>query len=184
MFAIKGGGNRPLYRWLERDWQPWCPQRPERPRLCRLCTTPRQWTERFVAAPTIFGVIDTYGMELSHPIREGRRPRQIGNKGSSNHRWIVGGKWCLRLTKFGVVVAWDSETANVDDHTFQSLIWQFGEQMMVCSETAVQARAGDPSHRKRCARGAWHARMLIATVLSMLTLVTHFKQVMPRVVYL
>jgi hypothetical protein len=181
MFAIKGVGNRPFYRWLERDGKPWFPQLPERTRLFRLFTTHRQWTERFLAAPTIFGVIETYGIELIHPIREGRSPRQIGKKGDSNHRWIVGGKLCLLLNKFGLVVAWDSETANVYDHTFQSLIWPFEEQMIVLSETAFHARAGDPSHLKLCERGAWNDRMLIETVLSMLTLVTHFKKVMHRV---
>jgi hypothetical protein len=181
MFAIKGVGNRPCYRWLERDGKPWFPQRPERTRLFRWFTTHRPWTERFLAAPTLFGVIETYGIELIHPIREGRSPRQIGKKGYSNHRWIVGGKLCLLLNKFGLVVAWDSETANVYDHTFQSLIWPFEEQMIVLSETAFHARAGDPSHLTLCERGAWNDRMLIETVLSMLTLVTHFKKVMHRV---
>jgi hypothetical protein len=35
----------------------------------------------------VLGVIDTYGIELIHPIREGRSPQQIGRKGVSNHRW-------------------------------------------------------------------------------------------------
>ena len=29
---------------------------------------------------------------MIHPMREGRRAAQIGKKGHSNHRWIVGGK--------------------------------------------------------------------------------------------
>jgi hypothetical protein len=37
-------------------------------------------------------LIDTYGIELIHPMREGRSPQHIGRKGLSNHRWIVGGK--------------------------------------------------------------------------------------------
>ena len=54
--------------------------------------TQQDWTEAFLASPTVLGVIDTYGIELIHPIREGRRLRQIGRKGLSNHRWMVGGK--------------------------------------------------------------------------------------------
>ena len=53
--------------------------------------------------------------------------------------------------------------------------------MIVLSDTAFHARAGDPSNLKLCERGAWNDRMLIETVLSMLTLVTHFKKVMHRV---
>jgi hypothetical protein len=33
----------------------------------------------------------TYGTELIHPMREGRNSQQIGRKGSSNHRWSIGG---------------------------------------------------------------------------------------------
>jgi hypothetical protein len=46
----------------------------------------------FLATPTVRGVLDTYGIERIHPRREGRSPQQIGRKGLSNHRWIVGGK--------------------------------------------------------------------------------------------
>ena len=47
------------------------------------------------------GVIDTYGLERMHPIREGRSPQQIGRQGLSNHRWIVGGKLCQLLNQYG-----------------------------------------------------------------------------------
>jgi hypothetical protein len=65
--------------------------------------THHDWTQVFLAAPTVLGVIDTYGIELIHPIREGRSPQQIGRKGLSNHRWIVGGKLCLLLNQWGLV---------------------------------------------------------------------------------
>lgn len=180
MFAIKGVGNRPFYRWLARDWTACFPHLPERTRLFRLFTTHRLWTERFLAEPTIFGVIDTYGIELIHPIREGRSPRQIGRKGYSNHRWIVGGKLGLLLNKFGLVVAWDCQTANVYDNKFQPLVRQVEEQMIVFGDTAFHAAAGDPSNLKLCERGEWNDRMLVETVLSMLTVVNHFKKVMHR----
>jgi hypothetical protein len=75
-----------------------------------------------LATPTVLGVIDTCGIELIHPIREGRSPQQIGRKGLSNHRWIVRGKLGLVLNQYGTVVAWDCATANVADTTFQWLI--------------------------------------------------------------
>lgn len=43
------------------------------------------------------------------------------------------------------------------------------------------AKDGDPANMKICDRGTWNTRMLIETVLSMLTLVCHFKKVMHRV---
>jgi hypothetical protein len=99
LFAIKGGGIRAFYRWLTRDYVPLFPQVPERTRLARLFKTHTTWTARFLAAPTVLGVADTYGIELIHPMREGRSPGQIGKKGKSNHRWIVGGKVCFILNQ-------------------------------------------------------------------------------------
>src|SRR5438093_2167881 len=133
-----------------------------------------------MAAPTVLGVIDTYGIELTHPMREGRSPHQIGRKGLSNHRWMVGGKLCLLLKQWGFIVAWDCATANVPENTFQWLIRQFEEQMIVLSDTAFHAAAGDPANLKLCRRGEWEERILVETVLSMLTLVCHLKKVMHR----
>ena len=89
LHALKGAGNRTFSRWLTRDYRPLFPHVPERTRLFRLLTTHQDWTQVFLAAPTVLGVIDTYGIELIHPMREGRSPQQIGRKGLSNHRWIA-----------------------------------------------------------------------------------------------
>src|SRR6266403_1303708 len=181
LHALKGGGNRAFYRWLTRDYRALFPRLPERTRLFRLFKTHEDWTQVFLAAPTVLGVIDTYGIELIHPMREGRSPQQIGRKGLSNHRWIVGGKLCLLLNQWGLVVAWECATANVADNTFQGLIRQFEERMIILSDTAFHAAEGDPANLTLCRRGEWQDRLLVETVLSMLTLVCHFKKVMHRV---
>ena len=74
LHALKGGGNRAFSRWLTRDYRPLFPCLPERTRLFRLFATHHAWTQAFLAAPTVLGVIDTYGIELIHPVREGRSP--------------------------------------------------------------------------------------------------------------
>jgi hypothetical protein len=181
LHALKGGGNRAFYRWLTRDYRTLFPQLPERTRLFRLFRTHQDWTQAFLASPTVLGVIDTYGIELLHPIREGRSPVQIGHNGLSNHCWIVGGKLCLLVNQWGVIVAWACATANVADTTFQWLIRQFEERMIVLSDTGFHAAEGDPANLKLCPRGEWQDRMLVETVLSRLTLITHFKKVMHRV---
>src|SRR6266851_6728059 len=66
LHALKGGGNRAFYRWLTRDYRALFPQLPERTRLFRLFRTHQAWTQAFLAAPTVLGVIDTYGIELIH----------------------------------------------------------------------------------------------------------------------
>jgi hypothetical protein len=181
LHALKGGGNRAFYRWLTRDYRALFPQLPERTRLFRLFTTHQDWTQAFLAAPTVLGVIDTYGIELIHPMREGRSAKQIGRKGLSNHRWIVGGKLCLVLNQWGLIVAWECATAHVAANTLQWLIQQCEERMIVLSDTAFHAAEGDPTHLKLCQRGEWEDRILVETVLSMLTLVCHCKKVMHRV---
>jgi hypothetical protein len=131
LHALKGVGNRAFYRWLTRDYRPLFPRLPERTRLFRLFKTHQDWTQAFLASPTVLGVIDTYGIELIHPIREGRSPQQIGRKGLSNHRWIVGGKLCLLLNQWGLIVGWACATANTADNTFQWLIQQVDGRMIV-----------------------------------------------------
>jgi hypothetical protein len=142
LHALKGVGNRAFYRWLTRDYRPLFPRLPERTRLFRLLRTHQDWTRAFLAAPTVLGVIDTYGIELLHHMRVGRSPQQIGRKGLSNHRWIVGGKLCLLLNQYGLVVAWAYATANVADNTFQWLIWQVDGRMIVLSDTAFHTHRG------------------------------------------
>ena len=61
------------------------------------------------------------------------------------------------------------------------LIRQFEECMIILSDTAFHAAEGDPANLKLCQRGEWDDRMLVETVFSMLTLVSHFKKVMHRV---
>jgi hypothetical protein len=130
LFAIKGGGTRAFYRWLTRDYLSLFPQVPERTRLARLFKTHTAWTARFLAAPTVLGVADTYGIELIPPMREGRSPAQMGKKGKRNHRWIVGGKLCFILNQWGLICAWDCATANVHDTHFQPLVAQWDGRMI------------------------------------------------------
>ena len=180
LLAVKGGGMRAFYRWLTRDYLALLPQVPERTRLARLCKTHTAWTTHFLAAPTVLGVADSYGIELIHPMREGRSPAQMGTKGQSNHRWIVGGKLCFILNQGGLLCAWDCATANVYDAHFHPLRAQFDGQRSVLTETGFHAQTGDPANMNVCPRGTWNTRRLVETVLSMLTTVFHSKKVSHR----
>jgi hypothetical protein len=181
LFALKGVGNRAFYRWLARDWRAWFPGLPERTRLFRLFATHQDWTDRFLADPTVLGVADSYGIELLHPVREGRSPRQIGRKGLSNKRWIVGGKLAFVLNQWGLVAAWDCATANVSDTQFLPLVARFEQQMIVCTDRGFHSAEHDPPNLKICAPHTWNCRMMVETVLSMLTVVVHLKKVAHRV---
>lgn len=175
LYALKGGGKRAFYRWLVRDWLAFFPRLPERTRLFRLFAAHADWTDAFRAEPSTLGVIDSYGIELIHPVREGRSSRSIGKKGLSNRRWIVGGKLCLVVNQWGLIVDWDCHTANVHDSVFHPMISRFREQMILLGDQGFHAQAGDPANLKICPAKTWGDRMVIETVFSMLTLIGRFK---------
>jgi hypothetical protein len=85
------------------------------------------------------------------------------------------------LNQYGLIVVWACDTANVADNTFQWLIRQVEERMMVLSDTAFHAAEGDPANLTLCQRGEWNDRILVETVLSMLTVICHCKKVVHRV---
>lgn len=180
LFALKGGTFRAFYRWLVRDYAALFGGVPERTRLLRLLVTHVDWCEHFLADPTFFTVLDSYGIELIHPIREGRSPRQIGKKGKSNWRWIVGMKLCWLINDRGEVVAWDWDTANVHDQRFLPLIEPWLEQTIVLADTGFADAEGIPDNLKLCPRGTWNERMLVETTLSLATLVFGLKKVFHR----
>jgi hypothetical protein len=176
LYALKGCGQRAFWRWLTRDYRPLFPHLPHRTRLFRLFNSHSQHVEVFLASPSLIGVIDTYGIELLHPIREGRSERQIGRKGKSNHRWIVGGKLCFLLNHLGLVVSWDCDTANVyDGSSFQHLVDDVSSTTVVFSDESFSKKDWHPTNLRICKRGEWNVRMVVETVLSMLTYICDFK---------
>ncbi len=107
-----------------------------------------------MAQPTFFTVIDSYGIELIHPIREKRTPAQIGKKGKSNWRWIVGMKLCWLLNDRGEVVSWAWDTANVADQVFLPLVAALRTKRIVLADTGFKDAAGIPDQPQAlCAEG-------------------------------
>jgi len=177
LYALSGKGQWAFWRWLTKYYQDLFPHLPERTRLFRLFNTHRYLIERFMADPSILGVIDSYGIELVQPIREGRSDKQIGKKGKSNHRWIVGGKLCLLLNYLGLIVAWACDTANVyDGSAFQQLVDDVADDMIVFADMSFDKKEWQPTNLHLCKRGEWNVRMLVETVLSMLTYICDFKR--------
>ncbi len=153
LYALKGCGQRAFWRWLERDYRPLFPNLPHRTRLFRLFNSHRHYADRFLASTSLIGVIDSYGIELLHPFREGRSPKQIGKKGKSNHRWIVGGKLCYLLNHLGLVVSWACDTANVyDGSAFQRLVDDVADEMVVFSDTGFAKTDWHPTNLRLCRR--------------------------------
>lgn len=180
LFALKGGYFRAFYRWLKRDYEGLFAGLPERTRLQRALSTHRSWCDGFLAQPSFFTVIDSYGIELIHPIREGRSDQQIGKKGKSNWRWIVGMKLCWLINDAGRVVSWAWDTANVHDQVFLPLVSALEDESIVLADTGFNDADGIPANLKLCPRGTWNERMLVETTLSLVTTVCRLKKVFHR----
>ena len=117
LYAVKGVSRRAFYDWLKDNYGHLFPKLPEGTRLFRRLEAQACWTGYFWAQPTIRGVADRYGIELGHPVQAGRNFHQVGKKGKSNHRWMVGGKLGIVLNQWGLIVDWDGATAPIFDQS-------------------------------------------------------------------
>jgi hypothetical protein len=115
IFTLKGGSYRAFYRWFAANWADLFAGIPEQSRLFRQLCQVAPYTDQFLADPTTLSIIDSFGIELIHPFREGRSPTQLGTKGLSNHRWIVGVKLAWLINQAGAVVEWQWLPAHVSD---------------------------------------------------------------------
>lgn len=181
LFVLKGASYRAFYRWTQRDLRSLFPHLPDRTRLLRLFRRHASLTDCFLAQPSFFTVMDTYGVELLHPVREKRSRATLGRKGLSNRRWIVGVKLCWLITDAGEVVDWAWETANVHDQVFRSVAEQFAEETIALVDLGF--RQANTPHRnlKFCPPGTWNERMVIETVFSLITTVCRLKKIRHRV---
>ena len=183
LMALKGTSQHAFYRWIGQNWIGLFPALPERTRLFRRLKTHRKLTEKFLAEPTLFGVIDSYGIEMCHPIRENHQPHRnrIGKKGFASWKWIVGAKFCLLTNKFGLVTDWQIKTANVSDQEFLPLVEAVSDKMIVLADIGFRRKINQPENLKICRRGEWNDRMLIETVFSLLSQVCRLKHLRQRV---
>jgi hypothetical protein len=189
LFVLKGAGERAFYRWARRDLLGLFPALPERTRLFRLFAAHRDWSDRFLAAPTFFGVADSFGIELVQTRRLGRSPRQIATRGFCAGRWIGGVKLGLVVNAHGQVCAWDARGANrYDADAFAHLVARYADRMIVLADGNFHKSPfhrkppdPDPPNLKVCPRGAWNQRRrLVETVLSILARVCALKRLGER----
>jgi len=183
LYTLKSArGKRAFDRWLRANYLGMFPNLTERTRLFRAISTfrVRAWADRFLACPTALGIVDTMGVEMIHPYREGRAKNPIYRKGYSNHRWIVGVKVCAVVNEQGLICDWECESANVADNSFHPLIEKFKDKMHVLADKGFHAKAGNPDNLIICNRGERNERMTIETVFSLLCRVLNLKKVGER----
>jgi hypothetical protein len=181
LFSLKGGCFRAFYRWLNKNYGAYFPKLPERSRLARLLRDYAEQAFDFLADPSFFTVVDTYGIELIHPRREGRSKRQIGKKGKSNGRWIVGIKLAWLINDDGEVVDWSWDTANEADNIFRPLASAYDGETIALADQGLWAKDTPAQNIKCCERGTWNERFTIETNLSWVTELFHPKKLYHRV---
>jgi hypothetical protein len=187
LFVLKGRSERAFYRWAQRELIELFPHLPERTRLFRLFATHRNWSDRFLAQPTFFGVADSFGIELLRTRRLGRSTQQIAQRGFCAGRWIAGVKLGWVINAHGQVCAWDVKTANLyDADAFAELVWAYQHQMIVLADCNFhkspyhRKHDPDPPNLKICPRNLWNQRRLIETTLSMLQALCSLKRLTER----
>jgi hypothetical protein len=181
VFCLKGGRYRAFYRWLNANYRALFPKLPELSRLHRLLRDYAPLADAFLAEPSFFTVLDTYGIELIHPRREGRSPQQLGKKGISNGRWIVGLKLGWLINNRGEVVEWGWDTADAPDNVFRPLGTLYDGRSIVLCDLGLRETGAPQQNLKYCARGTWNERFTIETDLSWVTEVFHAKKLYHRV---
>lgn len=181
VFALRGGQFRPFYRWFLANYRSLFPNIPHLTRLLRLLRRCAAYADEFLSTPSLFTIADTYGIELIHPRREGRSTRQLGKKGKSNQRWIVGVKLGWLINNQGKVVTWQWDTANVSDRTFRDLALAYNGETIVLCDLGFREKGASHENMLFCAKGTWSERFLIETDFSWLTLLLDAKKMYHRV---
>ena len=97
-------------------------------------------------------------------------------RGISNQHWIVGGKLCAVVNRFGLICDWDCAGANVHDQTFHPLLRRYDGRMIVLADWGFYRAAGAPANVMICRRGQRNVRMKAETVFSMLSVEWGFKE--------
>lgn len=180
LFALKGGKFRAFHRWLDANYRYLFPRLNERTRLARLLVRYQDMTDRFLAEPSFFTIIDTFGIELIHPRRAGRTKQQLGRKGVSNGRWIVGVKIAWLINDHGQVVDWAWNDAATADNDFNELAYQ-RETITIClGDMGFRRAEADLRNIQICTKGTWNERFLIETLYSLIDGVFHSKKVYHR----
>jgi len=174
LFVLVGRSFRRYYRWLVK--RKLFPVLPERSRLQRLVNHYSYVCEEFMGSRTFYGILDSFGIEVIHPIREGRSEESsaVSGKGKSNHRWIVGRKVAVTINQHYEIVTMSDDKANVCDNSFDE---EHKEAVDInLTDQGFKKKEGTPESFKICKKGQWNERMGVETLFSLWTRILNMKK--------
>lgn len=176
LFALKGNSFRRFHAWLAHRK---LLNLPERSRLCRLLIKHRRLCNQFLSSETFFNVIDSFGVEIIHPVREKRskQSQQVSKKGKSNKRWIIGRKINVAINGELEIVDYQEQTANVFDNTFNEAYKKKNHIYLTDNGYRKQKKlGGSPENFKICKKGTWNnERMWVERLFSLWTRICGMK---------
>lgn len=174
LFVLLGRSFRRFHRWLKK--REIFLSIPERSRLQRLVNHYSFLCEAFLGSKTFYGILDSFGIEIIHPIREGRskQSQQVSGKGKSNHRWIVGRKTAVTINQNYEIVTISDDKVNVSDNSFDEEHTEAADINL--TDFGFKRKVGTPENFKICKKGQWNERMGVETLFSLWTRVLNMKK--------
>jgi hypothetical protein len=182
LFALKGGSFRAFYRWLARDYNALFGGLLERSRLQRALKQQRHWCQRFLAQATEWLVLDSYAIEVKHPVRSGSSVANfayiVRDKGG---RWLYGVRSGWLVNRQGEIVNWGWQPVMWrGDQAFFVLLDSVPAECTVLTDLGFRSAGGIPDNVQLCARGQHPERRLVERVLALLTRFCSLKQLQHR----
>jgi hypothetical protein len=153
---------------------------PERSRLCRILIKYKTVCNQFLSTETFFNVIDSFGVEIINPVREGRseQSKKVSKKGKSNKQWIVGRKINVSISGALEIIDYQDATANVCDNTFDKY-YEIKDTSIYLTDNGYRKQeknGGTPDNFKICKKGTWNDdRMWIERLFSLWTRICNMK---------
>jgi hypothetical protein len=169
LFALKGGSFRQFHPWLQRRNML---NLPERSRLCRLLIKYHKHCNQFLSTETFFNIIDSFGVEVIHPVREERSTQSqiVSRKGKSNKRWIIGRKINVAINGELEIIDYQDDTDNVCDNSFDTY-YEKRQEHIYLTDNGYRKQAkygGTPDNFKICKKGTWNdERMWVERLFSL-----------------
>ena len=149
---------------------------PERTALARQLGDQQAHTDCLLAQPSVLNGADNDPIELLFPLREGPTQQQVGKKGTDTGRWTVGLQRCWISNPLGQLCGWPWDPLNCPDNTFLDLFEVYQEQAILLADVGFRCAHGLPDKVKVCKKDTWNDRLALETTFSLLTVVTHPKQ--------
>ncbi len=79
-----------------------------------------------------------------------------------------------------MIVAWDDAAANAPDTAFWELSADVTDEMVILADQSFHSREGDPPNQQAYKRGTWNVRIVVETIVSLLTGVCRLKKASQR----